>query len=81
MKSMTADGYILEDIKPPKASSIKATAKKQNIKAVDQLSGAALTWILFKRLVRFLWANRVPIAVNAFIFENAYLAAKHFGLL
>lgn len=65
--------YEKERIKPSKAKDVKRTAKHQAVKTADQLSGSVLAWLTFKRFVRFVWVNKVPLTVNAFLFENAYL--------
>lgn len=72
--------YTETPIKASKAKNVKATAKKNTAKALDELGGFALTWLVFKRLVRFLWVNKVPLTVNAFLIENFYLLNQHFGL-
>lgn len=72
--------YEETPVTPPKAKSVKATAKKQAIKGVDNIHGGVLTWIVFKRFVRFMWANKVPVTVNLFLLENSYLFVHHFHI-
>lgn len=82
MKSSSqAMTFELEAIKPSKASNVKLTKRHQSVKAADSLGAHVLTWILFKRLVRFLWKNKVAITVNLFLIENGYFVARYFGLI
>lgn len=73
------DGIAYEQtaIKAPKAKNIKATAKKQAVKSLDQVNALTLQWVLFKRTVKFIWVNKVPITINAFLIENTYLVIHY----
>ncbi len=75
-----AMSYEVEGIKPSKAKNIKATSKKQAVKGLDQVNALTLQWVLFKRTVKFLWTNKVPITVNLFFVENVILLQRHFHL-
>lgn len=81
MSEATSMEFVETPVKRPKAKSIATTAKKQKMRTADELSGATLAYLTFKRFIRFIWVNKVPIIVNLFLIENAYLVARVTGLI
>lgn len=74
---MSFEAYIEEPIKASKEKDTKLTKKHQATKGAADLGTHTLVWLLTKRFVVFIWRNKTPITVNAFLVENGFLIVHY----